>query len=100
MTEPPSEAFDRQEVIVLMGESHTGQKQKFLPIIRSGNGKFFGFGEPEVPEMDEMNGRFAQLLPTKIPDAELREVAKVMLKVKGVGRAMPGTTPSLPRSRC
>jgi hypothetical protein len=100
MTEPPSEAFDRQEVIVLMGESHTGQKQKFLPIIRSGNGKFFGVGEPEVPEMDEMNGRFAQLLPTKIPDAELREVAKVMLKVKGVGRAMPGTTPSLPRSRC
>src|ERR1017187_9229887 len=33
MTEPPSEAFDRQEVIVLMGESHSGQKQKFLPII-------------------------------------------------------------------
>jgi len=42
MTEPPSEAFDRQEVIVLMGESHTGQKQKYLPIIRSDNGKFFG----------------------------------------------------------
>ena len=32
MTEPPSEAFDRQEVIVLMGESRDGQKQKFLPI--------------------------------------------------------------------
>jgi hypothetical protein len=31
MTEPPSEAFDRQEVIVLMGESRDGQKQKFLP---------------------------------------------------------------------
>jgi hypothetical protein len=45
MTEPPSEAIDRREVVVLMGESNTGQKQKFLPIIRSGNGKFFGFGE-------------------------------------------------------
>ena len=99
MTEAPSEAFDRQEVIVLMGESHGGQKQKFLPIIRSGNGKFFGFGESEVPAMDEMKGRFAQLLPTKVPDAAMREVAKVMLKVKGVGRAMPGTTPRLPRSR-
>ena len=32
MTEAPSEAFDRQEVIVLMGESHGGQKQKFLPL--------------------------------------------------------------------
>jgi hypothetical protein len=82
-----------------MGESHTGQKQKFLPIIRNGNGKFFGFGESEVPAMDEMKGRFAQLLPMNIPDAELREVAKVMLKVNGVGRAMPGATPRLPRSR-
>ena len=49
MTEPPSEAFDRQEVIVLMGESHSGQKQKFLPIIRHGNGKFFNLGETTVP---------------------------------------------------
>src|ERR1700733_11026819 len=32
LTEPPSEAFDRQEIIVLTGESYGGQKQKFLPI--------------------------------------------------------------------
>lgn len=99
MTEAPSEAFDRREFVVLMGESQSGQKQKFLPIIRSGNGKFFGFGESEVPEKDEMKGRFAQLLPTKVPDTQLREVAKVMLKVKGVGRAMPGAIPRLPHSR-
>jgi hypothetical protein len=90
MTEPPSEAFDRREVVVLMGESRDGQKQKFLPIIRSGNGKFFGFGEPEVPAMDEMKGRFAQILPPKVADAELREVAKAMLKVKGVKVAQQG----------
>jgi hypothetical protein len=99
MTEPPSEAFDRREVVVLMGESHTGQKQKFLPIIRSGNGKFFGFGESDVPVMDQMQGRFAQILPPKIPDAQLREVAKAMLKVKDVGRATQGTSPRLPRPR-
>ena len=98
-TEPPSEAIDRREFVVLMGESHSGQKQKFLPIIRSGNGKFFGFGESEVPEMDEMKGRFAQLLPTKIPDAAMCDLAKTMLKVKGVGRAALGATPRLPRSR-
>jgi len=78
---------------VLIGESHTGHKQKFVPIIRSGNGKFFGFGEPEAPTLDEMQGRFAQLLPTKIPDPPTGELAKAMLKVKGVGRAMPATTP-------
>jgi hypothetical protein len=98
-TEPPSEAFDRQEVVVLMGESHAGQKQKFLPIIRSSYGKFFGFGESEAPTVDEMKGRFAQLLPTQVPDEGIREFAKAMLKVKGVVQAKPAATPRLPRSR-
>ena len=91
-TERPSEAIDRREVIVLTGESHSVQKQKFLPIIRSDNGKFFGFGESEVPNFDKMRGRFAQLLPTKVPDTAMRDLAKAMLKVKGVGRAIPGAT--------
>jgi hypothetical protein len=99
ITEPPSEAFDRQEVIVLMGESHDGQKQKFLPIIRSDNGNFFGFGESDVPAMDKMEGRFAQILPPKVAEAHIREVAKAMLKVKGVNVAKPGATVRLPRSR-
>jgi len=99
MTEPPSEAFDRQEVIVLMGESHSGQKQKFLPIIRSGNGKFFNLGETTVPGMDKMEGRFAQILPPKVADAQMRLLAQTMLKVKGVKTSKPGTTVRLPRSR-
>jgi len=99
LTEAPSEAFDRREFVILMGESHAGQKQKFLPIIRSGNGKFFGFGEPEDPGADEMKGRFAQILPSKVPDDAMRDLAKLMLKVKGVCRATAGKSPRLPRSR-
>jgi hypothetical protein len=99
MTEAPSEAFDRQEVIVLMGESHGGQKQKFLPIIRSGNKKFFGFGESNMPSLDKIEGRFAQILPPKVADDQMRLLAKTMLKVKGVNIAKPGTTVRLPRSR-
>ena len=91
MTEPPSEAFDRQEVIVLMGESHTGPKQKYLPIIRSDNGKFFGFGESNMPVLDKIEGRFAQILPPKVATAEHRKLAQAMLKVKGVNFAKPGT---------
>jgi hypothetical protein len=83
-TEQPSEAFDRQEVIVIMGESHIGQKQKFLPIIRSDNGNFFGFGGSDSPTMDKMEGRFAQLLPPKPPTEEHRALAHAVLKVKGV----------------
>ena len=100
MTEAPSEAFDRRELVVLMGESRNGQKQKLLPIIRSDNGKFFGFGESDVPDMDEMKGRFAQLLPTKVPDDGLRQVAKAMLKVKGVKFAQSTHAPRLRRGRC
>ena len=97
MTEPPSEAFDRQEVIVLMGESHGGQKQKFLPIIRSGNGKFFNLGETTVPGMDKMEGRFAQILPPKVADAQMRLLAQTMLKVKGVKTGKIRAGSHLPR---
>lgn len=62
MTEAPAQAFDRQQVVVLMGESHTGHKQRFLQIIRSGNGQFFGLNEIPLPETERMNGRFAQIL--------------------------------------
>ena len=85
MTEPPSEAFDRQECVVLMGESMTeGQKQQMLPIIRSGNHKFFGFGDSICSKLTQMEGRFSQLLPTKVPDENIRTLAMAMLKVKGV----------------
>ena len=82
-----------------MGEAPGAHKHKFLPIIRSGNGKFLGFGEPKAPDADKMKGRFAQLLPTKVPDGEMRQLAKTMLEIKGVVPAKPGTTPCLPRSR-
>lgn len=99
ITERPSEAIDRRESVILMGEAPGTLKQKFLPIIRSGNGRFFGLGESEVPATDTMQGRFAQLLPTKVPDAALRDGAKAMLHVKGVGLAQPGTFPRRTLSR-
>jgi len=91
MTEPPSEAFDRQECVVLMGESMSeGQKQRILPIVRSGNHKFFGFGDSIVEKLDKMEGRFSQLLPTKVPDENIRKLALAMLKVKGVKQPKGG----------
>ena len=91
MTEMPSEAFDRQECVVLMGESIAeGQKQQILPIIRSGNHKFFGFGDSIVGKLDKMEGRFSQLLPTKVPDEKIRALAIAMLKVKGVKQPKGG----------
>jgi hypothetical protein len=97
-TELPSEAFDRQEVVVLMGESMAeGRKQQMLPIIRSDNHRFFGFGDSAFEKLDKMEGRFSQLLPTKVPDEKMRALAMAMLKVKGI-QAASGRT-ELGRSR-
>lgn len=84
VTELPSEAIDRQEVVVLMGEDRSGHRQQFLQIIRSDNGKFFGFNEAEIPIADKVTGRFAQILPREAPDAEMQLLARTVLRVKGV----------------
>jgi hypothetical protein len=50
-------------------------------------------------DMDEMKGRFAQILPAKVPDDAARLVAKAILKVKGVRSGRVGSGPRLLRSR-
>jgi hypothetical protein len=83
-SKPPSEALDRQEVIVLAGEITGQQKQKLLPIIRSDNGRFFGFGEFTNPKLGHFEGRFAQLMPPKTPDAQAKLHAGAMLQSMGI----------------
>ena len=85
MTEPPSEAFDRREVVVLTGETAQHCKQLLLPIIRTDAGGFFGLGEHDGPKIDNFTGRFAQLLPPKQPTGEARELARALLASMGIG---------------
>jgi hypothetical protein len=81
---PPSEAFDRREFVILMGEAAGEKKQKMLPIIRTDAGGFFGFGEFDTSSYTDFQGRFAGLLPPKVPSAEQRALAKAMLQIMGV----------------
>jgi hypothetical protein len=83
-TEPPSEAFDRQEVVVITGEAIGQEKQKLLPIIRTDAGGFFGFGEHAGPKFDNYQGRFAQIIPPKKPTSEDQELAKSLLAAMGI----------------
>jgi hypothetical protein len=85
MTEAQSEAFDRREVVVLTGETVQHCKQKLLLIIRTDADGFFGFVEHDGPRLDNFEGRFAQLLPPKRPDAEGIELARAMLAAMGIG---------------
>jgi hypothetical protein len=96
-TEPPSEAIDRQEVIVLMGEDRNGQRQQMLPLVRSDNGKFFALNESACPTLDKMEGRFAQILSPKVPDQETQALAQAMLQVTGAKTVRLGKQSRRPR---
>lgn len=87
LTTPPSEAFDRREFVVLMGESRAGGQQRMLPIIRTDAGGFFGFGETETQPADQLSGRFAGILPPKVPSAKDRLMAQALLDVKAARKA-------------
>ena len=84
MNERPSEAMDRQEVVMLMGEAIGDQRTRILKIVRTDAGGFFGLTELEGLPVDQFQGRFVQLMPTKTPQVSLAHVAKAMLTVKGL----------------
>ena len=94
-TELPSEALDRQEVVVLLGEAAGQQQHRFLPIVRSDNGDFFGFGDFDGPQLKNFEGRFAQVMPPKKPDAKARILARAMLERLGVTEKSLGGRRSL-----
>ena len=87
LTLPPSESFNRKEVVMLAGESRSGFSQKILPIIRTGAGGFFGFGEFEGPDATSFQGRFAQILPPKPPTPSEQAKARTLLAAMGVTAA-------------
>ena len=85
-TTPPSEAFDREEFVVVMGEAQGRKTQRFLPILRTDAGGFFGFGEFDALKFDGIEGRFAGMLPPQQPTPETRKMAQELLAAMGVTR--------------
>lgn len=79
-----SEALDRREIVVLAGEARHTKKQKFLPIVRSGNGKFFDFGESDLPEIDSLQGRVAEILSPQAAPPDLKAKARLLLQAMGI----------------
>ena len=81
---PPSESYDREEVVVLIGQSPQGNITHLLPIHRLGNGKFWNLGDAEDMPADSFQGRFVGLLPPKPADEKTRQMGQVLLKAMGV----------------
>jgi hypothetical protein len=92
---PPSEALDRREVVLLIGGTFGYQTQRFLPIVRTDAGGFFGFGEYDGPQGDSFQGRFAQLMPPEPVAADKRALARGLLDTMGLTEAvLRGTRPN------
>jgi len=90
---PPSEALDRREVVLLIGETFGVHTQRFLPIIRTDAGGFFGFGDYDGPEGDSFQGRFAQLMPPRAAPADQQALARRLLDAMGLTEAVLSGSP-------
>jgi len=90
---PPSEALDRREVVLLIGETFGVHTQRFLPIIRTDAGGFFGFGDYDGPEGDSFQGRFAQLMPPGAAPADQQALARRLLDAMGLTEAVLSGSP-------
>ena len=93
MDTPPSEALDRREVVLLIGETFGYHTQRFLPIMRTDAGGFFGFGEYDGPQGDSFAGRFAELMPPHPATADQRALARRLLDAMELTEAVLSGTP-------
>jgi hypothetical protein len=80
----PSSYPDREEVAIMMGQTRTSGQQRVLPMIRSSDGKFMGFGNENRINADRIEGRFTNFIPWEYPPLEMRAVARAALDKLGV----------------
>jgi len=90
---PPSQSPDREEVVAIMAESREGSAQRFLFIQRDSFGKFTGFGTSLLPQIQEVQGRYAGLMPPSEPSDEMALAAKNLLQAMGVSLEKVGFDP-------
>jgi hypothetical protein len=93
MSVPPSQSPDREEVVSIMAESREGCTQRFLFIQRDSLGKFTGFGTSLLPQVEDVEGRFAGLLPPKEPTEEIAMAARNLLQAMGIAVENAGFDP-------
>ena len=90
---PPSHSPDREEVVAIMAEGRERAAQRFLFIQRDSFGKFLGFGTSLLPQVDQVEGRFAGLMPPKAPTDEMASTARNLLKTMGISVERHGPDP-------
>ena len=91
---PPSQAPDRQEMVVLMLEDQARSATGLLPILREGSGAFQEFGQSPALNFTSTSGRFTGLMPKHVPAASDVAMAKAELLRLGMCVVNQGFDPS------
>ena len=91
LDEMPSEALDREECVLLSGETWAGMECRLFKIIRHGNGKFFNLTPDEMPPLrekkgDKVSGQMAHLLAPGEAPAPIRNAARDLLRKLGLDK--------------
>lgn len=89
----PSKSPDREEVVAIMAEGKERVAQRFLFIQRDSFGKFLGFGTSLLPDISQVEGRFAQIMPPKEPTNENAATARALLQAMGIALERHGPDP-------
>jgi len=82
--EPGGALGCRQEAVVIATETRDGPQVSLLGIDRRRNGRFKSFSKVEIPAITTLAGRFAGLLPPKVPTAQDINQAKILLGLFGI----------------
>ena len=91
----PSQASDRQEMVVLMLEDGTSCANSLLPIMRDVFGAFVDFGESPALMFSSTAGRFSGLMPKHPQSATEVTLARAALHAMGMHVVNRGFDPSL-----
>jgi hypothetical protein len=86
---PPSVSPDRREVITVSAESRTEKGFLIFPIQRTSLGIFRELGDNTAPAGITTSGRFAQVLPPKVPGARVARMARLSLERMGIRLESP-----------
>lgn len=83
LTVAPSESQDREEMLIMLGETRQTHLQAYIQILRHADGKVKCLGQAQFINEEHAQGRFIQLVPPAIASEKDRYLAQDALEQIG-----------------
>jgi hypothetical protein len=79
-----AKSVERQEIVILLGESREGGVQRVLPVLRMDDGAYFRFGQKSDIHGVKLDRLVGNLLSEDLPTEQKRLEAKSLLEARGI----------------